>query len=207
MLIFPNDTSWFEDTMLDNIRRACEGYGIGSFTAVDSHGPKFVIPKPGTRLNKRNVWLVIEPAFFVRCSTFKDLGGFDTSIGTGASTPWQAGEVGDLILTLIDLGNEGKFAWLDTHVYINGVTAFDRLSAEKRRRKIRAYGRGFGYVVNKWRYPLWFKVAIVGHGALSGVKYRKDGNLLDGYWVAAGRIEGLLGRTFGRTSKSTAVDS
>src|SRR6218665_162193 len=93
LLHFPNDTTWFPPGTLAAVRAAMgngEG-GVGALTIVDEHGPKFVLPPPGSSLTIWNVWQVIEMGILIRRSLFDQIGGFDPPLGTGARRPRQAG--------------------------------------------------------------------------------------------------------------------
>jgi hypothetical protein len=205
LLHFPNDTTWFPDGSLDAIRREAVVMEAGALTVVDEHGPKFALPDRGTPLDRWNVWSVIEMGLLMRRSVFEELGGFDPELGTGASTPWQAGEATDLLLRLMERRPElaQAFDWLPADVTVGGITDASGLSAAERRRKLRAYGRGLGRLVTRHRYPLWWRLAFVLGGLAFGIRHRSTNTVADGWWVFLGRAEGLLGRTIGRST--TAV--
>ena len=199
LLVFPNDTTWFPEGALEALRAVADDIDAGALTVVDDHGPKFVLPDAGTPLDRWNVWSVIEMGLLIRRSLFERLGGFDTSLGTGASTPWQAGEATDLLLRLIVERPEiaRDFRWLSPDVRVGGVADPHGLSSTERRRKLRAYGRGLGRLVQRWRYPLWWRFAFVAGGLAFGLRHRATNGVVDGWWVFLGRAEGVLGRTLG----------
>ena len=111
LLNFPNDTTWYPPGALQRMRLLAEDFRAGALTVVDENGPKFVLPEPGATLNRWSVWSVIEMGILIRRSVFDRIGGFDPEIGTGALTPWQAGEATDLLLKLIRAGEHPGFAW------------------------------------------------------------------------------------------------
>src|SRR6218665_56976 len=115
LLHFPNDTTWFPPGTLAAVRAAMgngEG-GVGALTIVDEHGPKFVLPPPGSSLTIWNVWQVIEMGILIRRSLFDQIGGFDPLLGTGALSPWQGGEATGLLLRLGGTrpGVAGSLTW------------------------------------------------------------------------------------------------
>ncbi|MFK4805854.1 glycosyltransferase family 2 protein [Microbacterium sp. ZW CA_36] len=199
LLLFPNDTTWFPAGSIAALREYADDTDAGALTVIDENGPKFKLPAPETPLDRWNVWSVIEMGLLLRRTVFDELGGFDSGIGTGAQTPWQAGEATDLLLRLLarrpDLA--GRFRWLPDDVAVGGVADARGLSTSERRRKLRAYGRGLGRVVMRHPYPWWWRCAFVGGGLAFGLRHRATNVVADGGWVFLGRAEGALGRTIG----------
>ncbi|TFB91052.1 glycosyltransferase family 2 protein [Cryobacterium sp. HLT2-28] len=205
LLNFPNDTTWFPPHTLDRLRSLPDGFRAGALTVVDENGPKFVLPAPGTALDRHTAWTVIEMGLLIRRSLFDELGGFDPEIGTGAPTPWQAGEATDLLLKLLRAEPYIDFAWLPADVFVGGISDPSGLTVAERRRKLRSYGRGLGRLVTRWRYPLWWRFAFLGGGLFFGLRHRGTNALADGWWVFLGRLEGMLGRTLNDQLSFTAV--
>lgn len=205
LLHFPNDTTWFPDGSIEAIRASAGDVAAGALTVVDEHGPKFVLPEAGTPLDRWNVWSVIEMGLLMRRSVFDELGGFDPDLGTGAPTPWQAGEATDLLLRMAEQRPDlaTAFAWLPPAVTVGGIGDPTGLSKQERRRKLRAYGRGLGRLVVRHRYPWWWRFAFVVGGLAFGLRNRTTNTIGDGWWVFLGRAEGMLGRTLG--GPTTAV--
>lgn len=199
MLLFPNDTTWFPDGVLDRLRTLDGSLEIGALTIIDEHGPKFELPPAATPLDRSTVWSVIEMGLVVRRSRFDAVGGFDDTIGTGAPSPWQAGEATDLLLRLRDAGLTEDFTWLSSDCFLGGVADSRGLAPRERRRKLRGYGRGLGRLVVRHAYPrAWIAAFVVG-GILFGVRHGSQYSALDGAWVFLGRLEGVLGRVVGST--------
>jgi hypothetical protein len=199
LLNFPNDTTWFPDGTLGRLRCLPPELQAGAVTVVDENGPKFVLPAAGTPLNRWTVWSVIEMGILIRKGVFDALGGFDPGIGTGSTTPWQAGEATDLLLRLVRAAKADGFAWQPPDLYVGGVADPSGLDRRERHRKLRTYGRGLGRLVTRWRYPLWWRLAFLGGGLFFGLRNRATNGVPDGWWVFLGRLEGMLGRTLGAT--------
>lgn len=194
LVCFPNDTTWFPPGTIAALRAAASRVRLGAMTVRDENGPKFTLPPPGTGLDRWNVWNVIEMGLLARRDVLDELGGFDEGIGTGASTPWQAGEATDLLLRAMRAGLARGFEWLPPDVWVGGVAEAHGLLPAERRHKLRAYNRGLGRLVSRWAYPWWWRFAFVVGGLLFGVRHRSSHRPLDGCWVFIGRAEGVLGR-------------
>ncbi|WP_353815385.1 glycosyltransferase family 2 protein [Agromyces sp. SYSU T00266] len=207
LLVFPNDTTWFPAGTVEALRALPDDTRLAAMTVVDEHGPKFELPEPGTPFDRWNAWSVIEMGLLIRRSLFDAVGGFDPDLGTGAPTPWQAGEATDLLLRIDDRAPDatGRIAWLPPSVAVGGIADAHGLARAERRRKLRAYGRGLGLVVTRWHYPWPWRVAFVGGGLAFGVRHGGEYGVLDGWWVFLGRLEGAVGRTFGGSSALEAV--
>lgn len=206
LLVFPNDTSWFPADSLERLRERADSMHCGAIAVFDEHGAKFAQPAPGTPLDRWNVWNVIEIGMLLRRSLFERLGGFDVALGTGAATPWQAGEGTDLLLRLLrdEPGTAAGFDWVPVDAHLGGISDPSGLTRRERRRKLRAYGRGLGRLVTRWKYPVWWRLAFVGGGLAFGLRHPQTNTPGDGWAVFLGRLEGALGRTLGGTAH-TAV--
>lgn len=205
LLVFPNDTTWFPVDAIEKLRCLPVKFTTGAMTVVDANGVKFRLPEQGASLNRWNVWSVIEMGLIVRRSTFDSVNGFDPDIGTGAETPWQAGEATDLLLKLKRAGLTKDFGWQPPTLNVGGITDAQGLSQTERRHKLRGYGRGLGRLVTRWNYPLWWRIAFIGGGIAFGIRHHTTNELFDGWWVFLGRLEGALGHTLGRPVKVQAV--
>lgn len=205
LISFPNDTSWFPAGTLVQLRDKAAPISLGCITCAEEKGAKKVLSPPGTPLTKNTVWRVFEAGMLVRRSAFTATGGFDVNIGTGASTPWQAGESIDFLLRAKERGLADNFTWLG-NITIMGVPEGAGLTTAQKRQKLRAYGRGGGYIFSRWHYPLWLKLAFLAAGLLIGVRLRHTYQILDGWWSFIGRLEGLSGHLFTKATSLQAVE-
>lgn len=200
ILQFPNDTTGYPPGTIDLLRTRLSPAGIrfAGMVVVDANGPKLPLPASGEPLTKATAWQVIEMGLLIARDCYDELGGFDETIGTGAPTPWQSGESADLLLRALARWPElaQEIVWLPTDSYLTGATEAFGLSTAQRRQKIRAYGRGLGYVGRRHRYPLRWCLGRLAGGLAIGLR-RPEYRLLDGWWAFIGRAEGLLGRTVG----------
>ncbi|WP_442575054.1 hypothetical protein ACSBPH_14675 [Microbacterium sp. F51-2R] len=208
LLMFPNDTTWFPEGAIAAIRGGMKDAQAGAVTVMTSSGPRFVLPAPGTRLDATTVWKVIEMGLVMRLGMFRRLGGFDESIGTGAPSPWQAGEVTDLLMRarLVDRSLETSFRWIaDPAAAVGGIPEASGLTSRERRRKLRAYGRGVGHVFRIHDFPAWHRVRFAVAGLLIGLLRSGEYSVGDGPAALLGRCEGLTGRPIGEGDR-TAVE-
>lgn len=208
LTMFPNDTTSFPPGSVEAIRSAVRGRTVGAVHVMNPSGPRFDLPTAGSPLSPRTVWSVIEMGLVIRLSVFRELGGFDESIGTGAPTPWQAGEVTDLLMRLLTRRpQEGPaFVWVHAQgAHVAGIDETVGLSRAESKRKLRAYGRGVGYVYRIHPFPPWQRWAFVLAGWAIGLRRTGEYRLGDGWTAFLGRLEGACGRTWGRNRSSRAV--
>lgn len=200
LVMFPNDTTWFPPGTVDAVRRLMGDALGGAVTVATEIGPRFVLPAAGTPLDASTVWQVIEMSLVIRLGILRRIGGFDDAIGTGAQTPWQAGEVTDLLMRALaaEPALSRAFVWMDAQdVSVGGISETAGLDAQERRWKLRAYGRGVGRVLARHPFPLWHRWGFVVAGLLVGVRRGSEYGPLDGIAAFVGRLEGVLGRTLG----------
>lgn len=195
-LLFPNDTTVYPPDFLAGLGTALQGAPAAAVVVHDLEGPKTVLPPEGFPLDRADVWAALAPGLVVRRDVFRALGGFEETLGTGAPTPWQSGEETDLLLRFLDKYDGAGFRWL-TGLSVSGPSDGQGQHRSARRRKLRAYGRGYGRVIARHGYPWRRRARGVLGGALFGVRHRHF-TALDGGWVVIGRLEGMAGRTLGR---------
>jgi hypothetical protein len=203
-LYFPNDTTRIDSDFLERIaKRVTPDTTVCAAQLIDREGPRNSLPPAGSPLSRRNVWGPIEPATWFRRRDFVAVEGFDPDIGSGAATPWQAGEGTDLLLRMSTL--EGfSIAWLPD-IVVQAQTEFAHLTPKERRRKIRNYGRGTGYIYRRWRYPAWDRFRHVFGALLAPLRKRDKFRLTDGLALATGRAEGVAGRVLPGRRDTRAV--
>lgn len=195
LLVFPNDSNWYPEGTVEALRALPDSFTAGSMTMFDENGSRFVLPESGTKLDRWNVWRVLEATLLIRKHHFIANGGFDPQLGTGANSPWQAGEATDFLLRACVPSSE-SFEWLPPSIFVSGIPESTALEARQRRKKIRAYGRGIGHVISRYRYPLWWRLAFAFAGLLVGFRAQAY-QPLDGLWAFIGRAEGISGHVIG----------
>lgn len=203
-LWFPNDTNRVDADFLERVARHCTALTtVCAVQMIDREGPRHPLPAPGTNFTKRTVWGAMEPATILRRDQFVAAGGFNPNLGSGADSPWQSGEGPDLLLRMSALDGF-SVEWVPD-IYVHAQTEFAHLPPRERRRKQRNYGRGHGYVLRTWRYPLWYKGAHLVAAALMPVRNPEKFGLRESFALLVGRTEGVLGRPFTRNSDNQAI--
>ncbi|MBB3605034.1 hypothetical protein FHT40_004718 [Mycolicibacterium sp. BK556] len=192
-LWFPNDTSRIDSDFLQRVApHLAPEVAVCAVQLVDREGPRNVLPPKGTPVDRRNIWGPIEPATLFRRRDFVRAGGFDPGIGSGAGTPWQAGEGTDLLFRMSE--QDGfAIAWVDD-ISVRAQTEFAHLTPKERRRKNRCYGRGTGYLYRRWKYPAWQRFRHIVGAALMPLRNPDKFQLRDGLALTVGRAEGIFGR-------------
>lgn len=187
-LIFPNDTSSFAPTLIADLRRAHANADVIALSYVHDDRARYEFKAGTYPLTALNVWRIIEPAMVLSRRAYDLAGGFDNSLGTGSGTPWQSGEGTDLLLKL--LGEPLDVVW-DPSICVSGVSQNFGLTTSERRAKLRVYGRGYGFLLAKWRYPIW-RCALALFGPLvAGIKSLSISVVFDALPSMVGRAEGL----------------
>lgn len=203
-LWFPNDTNRVDADFLERVsRHLVAPTTVCAVQMVDNEGPRHPLPAAGTKLTRRTVWGAIEPATFLRRDQFIAAGEFNPALGSGADSPWQSAEGPDLLLRMSALDGF-SIEWVGD-IYVNAQTEFAHLPPPERRRKQRNYGRGHGFVLRTWKYPLWYKAANLVAAALMPVRNPKKFGVREALALLVGRTEGLLGRPFTRQDDHQAI--
>jgi hypothetical protein len=195
IMAFPNDHSQFQE---DTIPCAISHFtnedppGAVAGSLLEPTGIRFRVPKAGTSLTDWTVWRAIEPAMFI-ASHLAETMKFREDLGTGSSSPWQAGEGTDLLLRIMHAGYR-VVAAPDVIVRSDGERR--QLTPDEWRVKLRSYARGTGYVLRLHDYGLfqstmqialpWYRFVRV---PTSGVRTPAR----DCLEASVGRLEGRLG--------------
>lgn len=203
IVLFPDDDCWYAADFLETSLATMERHGceVLAGRATNAAG-KSIMGRFATSarpVTRANVWTTaIEWMVFFRRSVLDRVDGFDEDIGVGASTPWQAGEIQDIIIRAIEAGFS---CWYDPSVVgFHKETVIGTPDARVKR-KARVYGRGIGFVLRLHRYPaptvlMWTTRPLVG-GVLAALRGRWGMIPYQGQ-VSLGRIEGVMGRTLDR---------
>ncbi|MDH6180223.1 hypothetical protein M2152_000405 [Microbacteriaceae bacterium SG_E_30_P1] len=201
-VFFPNDTSRVASDFFARFTPD-ENAQIVAGHYRDDAGVRRDFPAETVPVSKGNVWRVMEAAMLVRVDAVLAAGGFDEHLGSGADSPWQSGEGTDLLLRMSASGARVHF---DPDLEVRGVRETDGLDGAARRRKLRAYGRGYGHILREWDFGARRAWAAVLGGLTLGVRQPGRFSVGDGLVVGLGRAEGVMNRLLGDARRTTAVD-
>jgi GT2 family glycosyltransferase len=156
ILCFPDDDCWYEPDTLEVAARLLADHpdlAIVTGRTLDSLGMSSVSPTGGHSLAITR-WNYLRcgnsNSIFARRAALADIGGFDEDLGVGASSPFQSGEEADFLLRALSAGKGLRY-------FPELVVHHDQVTSEYGPRQVeraRKYGRGFGALMRKQRFPL-----------------------------------------------------
>jgi glycosyltransferase involved in cell wall biosynthesis len=162
IVAFPDDDCWYPPGLLQHVvakLEASTSLGGVSGRCIGPDGENWSrFDKFAGMINRGNLFRrATAAAMFLRAGVVQDVGLFDESMGAGAETPRRAGEEMDYLLRGLRQG------WLLS--YDPGLCVYHEPSVREHGQKswmrARDYGHGFGYLLKKHQYPLWFKLYMI----------------------------------------------
>lgn len=166
-VLFPDDDCWYPPTFLSHGMALAEKSDADFVTgrAADAGGRDVNgrYASAAHDITRQNAWVSgIEWVLFVRRACITQLGGFDENIGAGAASPWQAGDLQELLLRGLKCGLRGVYdpTLIGHHAELDIITPDDKMIV-----KGRGYARGMGYVLRK----SGFSVLSAGYWAFRSV--------------------------------------
>jgi len=152
----------------------------------------FYMPQPAAEITPENAWVVgMTAAFFLRAERIQGC-RFDETIGPG--TPWGCGEDTDFFLRCMDGGASFYF---DPAIVIRHPTPMRIYSLRQLVRREYQYGRGYGYLMGKRRFPattaLWKALVEPFTYVPACVRHRRWKELALMPSLIFGRLLGYLG--------------
>lgn len=198
---FPDDDVWYDRHTVQRAVAALPApEGCVSGRLYTTLGLRARMPAKESRafaLTPRSQWLyAMEATCFFGRRYFDQAGTFDGTIGVGAPTPWQSGEISDLLL-------RGLQRRLPVHhdpaISVYDATGVDPFSVDYRN-KARRYARGTGYVMRRHHHPGRLALALAAPAAqilVSAARGRRAEAALKSQ-VLLGRAEGMSHRVSAR---------
>jgi glycosyltransferase involved in cell wall biosynthesis len=198
LLVFPDDDCWYPADFLSRALGLVARHDVALICgrAADETGRSINgrFETASQALTRANVWTTsIEWVQVYRTAALRAVGGYDEDIGIGASTPWQAAEGQDLALRLLAAGYDGYY----DPTFIGHHEELDTARPDAAMlRKMRAYGRGMGFVLRKNGYRLgaakWIARPL--GGLVLAAMQMRPGRARLFLQILRGRIEGYVGR-------------
>lgn len=188
--LFPNDTTYYVPEFIERLSKLHSTADIVALPYIDDDGQRYVFAEGYYPIDHRNVWRIIEAGMVVSATVFRDVGFFDRNLGTGSHSPWQSGEGTDLLLRA---SRKLRRVHWDTKTYVYGVSQQYGLTDRQRRRKLREYGRGYGYLHRRWQYSIVRQALICLSPLLKAIRTGNRTTVLDGAYSSLGRFEGVAG--------------
>lgn len=189
---FPDDDCWYPPDLLG---RVLQVFRDGDADVIcgrscDQHGrEERAWPRTARRVDYRNVWrCAISFTVFARRSVLDAVPSFDEDLGVGSGTIYGSGEETDFLIRVLRAGLH--IAYTPELVVFHPVktATYDADTL----RRTRSYSPGFGRVLKKNRYPIWFLYVALFKSAvkvLLGIFqrdpwYRRCGaEQVRGYWA------------------------
>jgi glycosyltransferase involved in cell wall biosynthesis len=194
---FPDDDCWYPPDLLERVRDALTfnsrvhgltGRCVDS-KGRDSHGRW---DKTSGLITPFNVFRRCNSnTIFLRHHVIERVGQFDEELGAGARTSWGSGEDADYILRAITIGL--------TLLYIPAIKVCHDdpwlFSSRTPLPRWLAYSRGFGRILRKHHYPLWFVVYQVSRplgGTLLALMRGRVAQVRYHAMASRGRLQGWM---------------
>ncbi len=115
IVAFPDDDCWYPDGLVQNVVAlfdATPEAGVFTGRTTDSAGADSLGLFLGAdaEISKSNVWLSGNSnSLFIRADIARRIGGFDETLGVGATTPFKSGEETDFLLRALGSGARGFY--------------------------------------------------------------------------------------------------
>jgi glycosyltransferase involved in cell wall biosynthesis len=199
ILMFPDDDCWYPPDLIARGLATLENFGADLLCGrvADQYGRSINgrFADYSAAICRNNVWVCqCEGVTFVKRSLLESVDGFDENVGIGARSPWQAAEGPDFILRAMK--HEAKCCYDPALYGYHDEFAITRPD-DRTIRKVRAYGRGMGFVLRRHGYGptsmlYWVSRSLANAlWNLASARFRRARFYLA---VALGRIEGWTGR-------------
>ena len=166
---FPDDDVWYRPTVveevLDTFRRNSK-LNIITGRSIDPEGRGVTVTLSEEALiTRENIFEAGNSnTIFVERMLAQSL-NFDEGLGLGAASDFQSGEETDFLLRALGKGAAG---WYFPELTIYHDPIDDGAPIAERARRTTAYGRGFGYLIRKYRYPPPYILGKIAKTSLRG---------------------------------------
>lgn len=195
IVAFPDDDCWYPQDLLARVARFFDDHpATGGLTgrSVDERGASSMghwNRREGALTRYNLWWRAVSITLFLRRAVVDRIGEFDERLGAGA---WGTGEETDYLVRALDRGFPIR--------YVPDLTVFHAQSIQVRDPSARAPayrdGLGWGWILHKHRYPVWFAayhaLRPLGGGILALLKGQPRKSVQ--HWdMVRGRLAGWMG--------------
>ena len=188
---FPDDDCWYEP---DTLSKALTVLQSGEYNGVTGKGTNedgiitSVFPSVSQVLNREKRCGAISYTLFFRyCPEVR----FDEAIGVGSPYNIGAGEETDYLLTLME--RYGYKVWYNCEMIIHHPIISESVQDVKLLKKYYSYARGSGFLMQKHKFSLRYKLRMFIRPLIGMIVYLLKGNLFlfkRSYYNLRGRWEG-----------------
>ncbi len=196
LVAFPDDDCWYDpNTLIEMFKRFKDwsSMAIISGRTVDESGKpsaSLFLEQPAIVSRKNYLNCGNSCSIFFRREVFLEIGHFDVRLGVGSGTGFESGEETDILLRALEAGLTAQY-FPDLQVRHKQV---DDALTEAHIRRAKGYGRGFGALLRKHRFPV-FEIAyrvsrpllgsalylLLGRSLLARYKWTWGRSIAEGY--------------------------
>ncbi|MEU1567001.1 glycosyltransferase [Streptomyces mirabilis] len=192
VVAFPDDDVWYQPDTVERAVHALRQHGgcvSGLLITTKGTTGRMATADHPLPLDNKSVWRrAMEATCFFERDFFSTAGHFDPNLGVGSPTPWQSGEISDLLLRGL---RHNIPVWFNPTVRVYDRTPVDP-DTTAYRLKARRYARGTGRVLRRHHGPARCAQSVAAPAAQSVY------HLLRGQPTAASlKLQVLLGRAEG----------
>lgn len=188
---FPDDDCWYEP---DTLKKALAVLEDGKYQGVTGKGTNengvltSSFPERSAELTTTKRCAAISYTLFFK---YQDGVQFDENMGVGSTYNIGSGEETDYLLTLME--DYGYKVYYDSQLSIHHPTTTDVLDEKKALQKAYSYARGAGYLMQKHKFPVSYKLRYFGRpfiGIFVNAITLKKYQYLKSWYNLKGRVEG-----------------
>lgn len=188
---YPDDDCWYEP---DTLKKALAVLEEGKYQGVTGKGTNengvltSSFPERSAELTTTKRCAAISYTLFCK---YQDGVQFDENMGVGSPYNIGSGEETDYLLTLME--DYGYKVYYDSQLSIHHPTTTDVLDEKKALQKAYSYARGAGYLMQKHKFPVSYKLRYFGRpfiGIFVNAITLKKYQCLKSWYNLKGRVEG-----------------
>lgn len=159
VVAFPDDDCWYPPNLLERVAAIFSANpDLGGLTAraADENGNAIKgYRRRRCELNRISLWTAATSwTIFIRKSVVEAVGEFDERLGVGSSQGLNSGEEMDYLARAMELGFRIRYF---PELYVHHPPPVKDLGPAAIA-KVYTYSLGYGYVLGKHKYPVWYVI-------------------------------------------------